>query len=397
MTTGATGMTSRLWGSVFTLVHPGNHRAYELIVSQLTVQALESDRDCPYSVSMLCIGGITLEAPFVQAALSGYSDWPMRVLARRYGAAYTVHEVMLDRFVREVRGTGKTKHHLLVTDEEHPAGAQLMGSDPAEFAPAALRLVEAGFDVIDINFGCPVRSAMGGCRGGYHLDQPEVALQIVRRVRDAVPREVPVTVKMRRGIDDSDQSRDRFFEILDGAFDVGVAAVTVHARTVEQKYVGPSRWSFLREVKGHVGNRVVLGSGDLFSAPDCLRMLQETGVDGASIARGAIGNPWIFSQCRTLSAGEPLPLPPDVHAQREALREHFALSELAYGERCLPMMRKFAIKYARLHPEHPDVRNAFARVRNVDEWRGTVDRWYTDNRPGQYPLVDEAATCSSST
>ncbi|MCA9056501.1 MAG: tRNA-dihydrouridine synthase family protein, partial [Planctomycetaceae bacterium] len=136
---------------------------------------------------MLFLGNVFLDAPFVQAALSGYSDWPMRVLARRYGAAYTVHEVMLDRFVQEVKGTGKTKHHLLVTDEEHPAGAQLMGSDPSEFAPAARRLVEAGFDVIDINFGCPVRTAIGGCRGGYHLSQPDVALEIIRRVRDAVP------------------------------------------------------------------------------------------------------------------------------------------------------------------------------------------------------------------
>src|SRR5207253_2859893 len=115
------------------------------------------------------------------------------------------------------------------------------------------------------------------CRGGFHLSQPDVALEIVRRTRDAVPSHIPVTVKMRRGIDDSAESRDKFFTILDGAFAAGIAAVTVHGRTVEQRYIGPSRWEFLREVKQHVGLRVILGSGDLFTPHDCLDMIRRTG------------------------------------------------------------------------------------------------------------------------
>src|SRR6185369_8856136 len=134
--------------------------------------------------------------------------------------------------------------------------------------PAAKRLVEAGFDVIDINFGCPVKKVLGRCRGGFHLSQPDIALEIVSRVREAVPAHMPVTLKMRRGIDDSQQSRDNFFLIFDGAFARGAAAVTVHGRTVEQRYVGPSRWEFLREVKQHAPQRTVLGSGDLFTAQD---------------------------------------------------------------------------------------------------------------------------------
>ena len=101
---------------------------------------------------------------------------------------------------------------------------------------------------------------------------------------------------MRRGLDDSQESRDNFFQIFDGAYERGAAAITVHGRTVEQRYVGPSRWEFLREVKQHAGTRTVLGSGDLFTAEDCLAMMRETGVDGVTAARGAIGNPWIFSQ-----------------------------------------------------------------------------------------------------
>ena len=256
-----------------------------------------------FELRPLKIGGVDIGFPAVQAALSGYSDGPMRIVARRLGAPYTLAEVMIDRFVLDLKHRRRTQHHLHVTDEEHPVGGQLMGSNPTEFGPAAQKLVAAGFDVIDINFGCPVKSAVGGCRGGYHLSQPDVALEIVDRVREAVPSPIPVTLKMRRGIDDSDESRERFFRILDGAFERGVAAITVHGRTVDQKYVGPSNWEFLRDVKRHAGSNTILGSGDLFTAQACLDMLRRTGVDGVSIARGAIGNPWIFQQVQALANG----------------------------------------------------------------------------------------------
>src|ERR1044072_676199 len=187
----------------------------------------------------LCIGPLRLDFPVVQAALSGYSDMPMRLIARRLGAPYTLCEVMLDQFIVQLKPRRRNKHFLHVANEEHPTGGLLMGADPTDFAPAALKLVESGFDVIDINFGCPVKKVLGRCRGGFHLSQPEVALEIVGRVRDAVPAELPVTIKMRRGIDDSAESRDKFFAIFDGAFALGVAAATVHGRTVRQRYDGP--------------------------------------------------------------------------------------------------------------------------------------------------------------
>ena len=323
------------------------------------------------------IGPLHVDFPVVQAALSGYSDAPMRIVARRLGAPYTLAEVMIDRFVLDLKGRQRTQHHLRIVDEEHPVGGQLMGAEPSKFGPAAQKLVAAGFDVIDINFGCPVRSAVGGCRGGYHLGQPDVALEIVRRVRDAVPEQVPVTVKMRRGIDDSAESREKFFRILDGAFETGVAAVTVHGRTVEQKYDGPSNWKFLREVKRHVGERTIVGSGDLFTAQACLDMLRETGVDGVSVARGAIGNPWIFQQARALAAGLPSPHP-DVAEQRRVLQMQCGLSLEREDERAvLSTMRKFGIKYAPLHPRPIEVRNAFATVRSLAEWRGVLEAWYS--------------------
>jgi nifR3 family TIM-barrel protein len=331
---------------------------------------------------------LRLDISIVQAALSGYSDMPMRVIARRLGAPYTICEVMLDRFVVELKPRRRNRHFLHVADEEHPTGGQLMGADPQDFAPAARRLVEHGFDVIDINFGCPVKKVLGRCRGGYHLSQPAVALEIVRRVREAVPPAIPVTVKMRRGIDDSAESREKFFEIFDGAYALGVAAITVHGRTVHQRYNGPSRWEFLRNLKQYAGQRVVLGSGDLFTAQACLDMIHFTGVDGVTVARGAIGNPWIFAQARALAAGAPLPDPPTLHEQCDVIREHYRLAEELYGpDRCLPDMRKFAIKYSQLHPRHAEVRADFCGVRQPGGWRDVLNKWYTEDGPGMHPPV----------
>ncbi len=342
------------------------------------------------------IGPIQLDFPVVQAALSGYSDWAMRVIARRLGAPYTLCEVLLDKFVVEAGGGRKGQRQLRISDEEHPVGAQLMGANPEDFAPAARRLVDVGFDCIDINFGCPVKKVLGRCRGGYLLGQVATALEIVARVREAMPPHVPVTVKMRRGLDDTQPSREKFFQIFDGAFERGAAAITVHGRTVEQRYEGPSRWAFLREVKQHAGSRTVLGSGDLFSPQACLDMIQQTGVDGVTAARGAIGNPWIFSQARALAAGLPLPDPPTVPEQRAVIGEHYRLAEELYGpEHCGRQMRKFGIKYSQLHPHSQQVRDAFIAVRRPGEWRTVLDAWYAEDAPGRHPspLADMPTEC----
>ncbi len=132
------------------------------------------------TLPQLQIGDVQIGFPVVQAALSGYSDWAMRVTARRLGAPYALCEVLLDQFLLQVRRREKTRHFLYLSDDDHPVGGQLMGAEPGQFAAGARRLVEAGFDVIDINFGCPVKKVLGRCRGGFHLSQPEVALEIVR-------------------------------------------------------------------------------------------------------------------------------------------------------------------------------------------------------------------------
>jgi tRNA-dihydrouridine synthase B len=324
---------------------------------------------------VLKIGSVELDVPFVQAALSGYSDLPMRRVARVYGAPYALNEVVLDKLV--VQKGKKRKTILQVSEDDHPVGGQLIGANPDDFGPAAAAMAEAGYDMIDINFGCPVRKVLGRCRGGFLLSQPDTALSIVRRVYDAVGGRRPVTVKMRRGMQDDEESERDFFRILDGALDIGVAAITVHGRTVKQRYVGPSDWAFIAKVKQHVGDRVILGSGDLFSAEACVRMMRETGVDGVAIARGCIGNPWMFQECRALYHGDPLPPPPSIEEQRKAITLHFEEAIAFYGERrAARIMRKFGIKFSEHHPYAVQVRDAFVRVSTPDDFMKVLERWY---------------------
>ncbi|MBX3395716.1 MAG: tRNA-dihydrouridine synthase [Phycisphaerae bacterium] len=333
----------------------------------------------------LAIGPISLDAPFAQAALSGYSDVAMRVLAREYGCPYSLNEVVLDRLVGQ--GGKRMKRMLSIDPAEHPVGGQLMGSEPSQFAEAADDMVGMGYDAIDINFGCPVKKVLGRCRGGFLLSDPPVAISIVRAVFDAVSGRVPVTLKMRRGLDDSIESERNFFKILDAAFEIGCSAVTVHGRTVKQRYVGPSRWEFLARVKRHVGDRVIIGSGDLFTARDCVRMLNETGIDGVSIARGAIGNPFIFGEIRALLAGRELPGPPSISAQRAAIERHVHLLAAHHGEPASVLQfRKFGVRYSELHPLNLDVKSAFLRVRSPGDFHAMLDQWYGDE--SQYPPVE---------
>jgi len=130
-------------------------------------------------------------------------------------------------------------------------------------------------------------------------------------------------------------------------------------------------------VKARAPSTKILGSGDLLTARDCLAMFDQTGVDGVTVARGAIGNPWIFRDLRALAAGQPLPPPPSVQEQLDVIREHHRLAELVYGpKRAAFVMRNYGIKYSRVHPQPEQVRNAFAAIRRADRWSEVLAAWY---------------------
>jgi len=345
------------------------------------------------------IGHIQLATPFCQAGLAGYSDRAMRVVARRRGCPYAVTEALLD--VIMCNGGEGLRKSIDINAQDHPVAGQIIGSEPETMTRAASLLQQAGYDTIDLNFACPVKKIRNKARGGHMLIDVPRAASILKSVRDALPPEIPTTISLRRGFDDSSESADRFYEIVEEAWGHGYSAIRVHGRTVDQKYLGRARWDFLREVKARYPERTILGSGDVFTAEDAVRMLRQTGVDIVWIARGAIGNPWIFQHAAQLLQAESIS-PPTIHAQRDALREHFALAMEIHGEQLAGRrMRKMGIKYSRFHPRSTTVKHEFISVRSLRDWNAVLDRHYGGDGPGVFPdplsadEVNEDATCEA--
>jgi len=336
------------------------------------------------------IGPIRLSSPFCQAGLAGYSDRAMRTVARRRGCAYAVTEALLDIIL--LNGGIGLKKSLDISDEDHPVAGQLMGSDAEPMARAAVILAHAGFDVIDLNFACPVKKVKSKARGGHMLADVPRAVEILKTVRDALPASVPATVSLRRAFDDSAEAQERLFQIVDCAWENGYSAVRVHGRTVEQKYLGRADWPILAELKRRYPNRTILGSGDVFTAEDAVAMLRQTGVDIVWIGRGAIGNPWIFQQAKALLADPAAVLrPPTILEQREALAEHFALAMEIHGEELAGRrMRKMGIKYSRFHPEARQVKEAFIAVRSLRDWTNVLEQRYSSDGEGVWPVARAA-------
>lgn len=337
---------------------------------------------------MSTIGNVILDRPFCQAGLAGYSDRAMRVVARRRGCPYAVTEALPDSLL--LNGGLGLRRALDVADEDRPLAGQLIGSEPASLARAARLLHDAGHDVVDLNFACPVRRITPQARGGHLLADVPRATAILKAVRDALPLEATTTVSLRRGFDDSAESLESFDAIVEAAWANHYQAVRIHARTVAQKYQGRSRWEFLRQAKARWPERTILGSGDVFTAEDAVRMRRETGVDVVWIARGAIGNPWIFEQAAQLLRGEEPP-PPRVHDQREALAEHVAILPEIHGEAAAAARaRKMGIVYSRFHPEAASVRRAFIEADGLEQWAEVLERFYAEDGPGVWPPADAA-------
>jgi tRNA-dihydrouridine synthase B len=369
-----------------------------------------------YHVCPMRIGPIELSSPFCQAGLAGYSDRAMRLVARRRGCPYAVTEALLD--VIMLNGGEGLRRSIDLNDEDHPLAGQIMGSEPETMSKAAFLIHDAGYDVVDLNFACPVKKIKNKARGGHMLLDVPRALAILRAVRDSLP-DATLTASLRCGFDDSAESEDRFFQIVETAWSLGFAAIRVHGRTVDQKYIGRASWPFLRDLKRRYPDKTILGSGDVFTAEDAVRMLRETGVDIVWIARGAIGNPWIFRQAeqllknefvgsapRTVSSLQDQPTqkkmvcgadptnsltPPSIAEQCDALAEHFAIAMEIHGESLAGRrMRKMGIKYSRFHPMAAQVKTEFIAVHSLRDWTNVLSKWYADDGPGVWPAAGAA-------
>lgn len=236
---------------------------------------------------MLKISNLTFESPIVLAPLAGYTDLPFRLLCRRYGAGYCVSEMISCHGL--VYQQANTLRMLASIPAERPVAFQLFGADPEIMASAGEILDSHNPDMIDINMGCPVRKVTKRGAGAALMTTPKIAEAILIKVVKAV--DVPVTVKIRSGKDTSSINAVEFAKMAAGS---GVAAITVHARTWAQGFSGQIDSSIIKEVKEAV-TVPVIGNGDVMSLQEAQSMRTETGCDGVMIGRGALGNPWIFS------------------------------------------------------------------------------------------------------
>ena len=284
------------------------------------------------------IGNVTIDSRLALAPMAGVTDLAFRTICRELGAGYTVTEMVSAKAL--CYQDQKSLPLLKLGEGEHPAAAQLFGSDEGCMQEAAAIAGEvSGADILDINMGCPVPKVANSGDGSGLMRTPDKAVRVAEAVvRGAGGR--PVTVKMRLGWD---KGSINCVELARAMEQAGVAAVAVHGRTKSQRYAGRADWDYIRAVKEAV-TIPVIANGDIFSAADAVHILKYTGADLAMVGRGCFGNPWLFQQAKAALEGREVPpLPPLAQRCDTAVRQ-FELSAAHKGEHiaCLEARKHYA-------------------------------------------------------
>ena len=283
------------------------------------------------------IGTVKVASRLALAPRAGVTDLVFRPVCRALGCGYTVTEMVSAKAL--CYQDRKSVPLLKLGEGEHPAAAQIFGSDPKCMEEAAAIAGEvSGAEIIDINMGCPVPKVANSGDGSGLMRTPELAVRVAEAViRGAGGR--PVTVKMRLGWDKGSINCVEFARAMEEA---GVSAVAVHGRTRAQQYAGTANWDQIRAVKEAL-SIPVLANGDVFSPRDAVRILQYTGADAAMIGRGAFGNPWLFRQARAALEGEEIPPLPPLTERCDTAMEQFRINALHKGEKiaCLEARKQY--------------------------------------------------------
>jgi tRNA-dihydrouridine synthase B len=335
----------------------------------------------------LQIGSLRIPSRIIQSPLAACSDLPFRLIARERGLGFCFLEMVSAQSL--TRDNAKTRRILVSVPEDRPLGAQIIGCDPGMMAEAAVILEEMGFDLIDMNLGCPVKKVVSNGEGSALLKDPDKAEAVFRAVRRAVKR-IPVTVKMRKGF--NDPSGDEAAEMARRAEASGLAAVTVHGRTQAQQYAGRADWEAIGKVKRAV-KIPVIGNGDVLTPEDGRRLLEISGCDGIMIGRGGLGNPWIYRNLdEVMNGARDAVYVPSVAERKATLLKHFALERGHLGDRQAALnMRRITVWYTQGLPYNKAMRVAVCSTMDCDVIRGVVEKFFDqlplDAPPPSVPIL----------
>ena len=311
-------------------------------------------------MKQLKIGNVTLPNRYILGPMAGVTDLPFRVLCKEQGAGLLCMEMVSAKAI--LYNNKNTESLLEIHPDEQPVSLQFFGSDPKIMSEMAKRVEERPFDIMDINMGCPVPKVVRNGEGSALMKNPKLVYEIVSAMVKAIDK--PVTVKIRKGFDDSCINAVEIAKIVEEA---GAAAVAVHGRTREQYYSGQADWDIIRQVKEAVSIPVI-GNGDVTSPQKAEELVKQTGCDGIMIARGAQGNPWIFSEMITYEETGTLPERPGKEEVRDMMLRHARLQLKYKGEFIgIREMRKHVAWYTKGLKGAAKLREEINRVESYQE------------------------------